>query len=179
MNTKMKKLLTPLLVLFTFHGFAQKNLTEKAQPIVEEGKRLYQSEMASWLGTDIFLEKYKNRENIGGYFSYAVNGTANCIFFSKAEVPKVIGTISFDSIYNPETAKVNLVERDFTELETEYYQIREIALDELNKNEGGFYKFYNSTRPNIVPLIHGKEKKVYILTAPQESGVVILATTTC
>ena len=32
---------------------------KKAQPIVEEGKLLYRSEMASWYGTDLFLANYK------------------------------------------------------------------------------------------------------------------------
>ena len=56
--------------------------------------------MASWYGTDLFLENYKNRDNIGGYFSYTDNDISKCIFFSKADNPKVIGTISFDSTYN-------------------------------------------------------------------------------
>ena len=71
--------------------------------------------MASWYGTDIFLEKFADRrENIGGYFSYTDNDVSKCIFFSKSETPKVIGTISFDSTYNVNTAKADGSERDFT-----------------------------------------------------------------
>lgn len=169
----MKKSLTIILTLLTVFAFGQKNPTEEAQPIVAEGKLLYKSEMASWYGTDLFLENYKDRENIGGYFSYSENDTAKCVFFSKADKPKVIGTISFDSTYEITKAKTDLTERDFTNTERDLYQIRNIALTELQTNEDGFFEFYQNTNPNIIPLINGKEKKVYILTGPQQSGVVI------
>lgn len=169
----MNKTLTIILTLITLSVFGQKNPTEEAQPIVAEGKLLYKSEMASWYGTDLFLEKYKNRENIGGYFSYTDNDIAKCVFFSKEEKPKIIGTISFDSTYNLEAAKTDLTERDFTQTENDFYQIRKIALEELNTNTDGLFKFYKNTNPNIIPLIIGQEKKVYILTGPQQSGVVI------
>jgi hypothetical protein len=89
----MNKILIALLTLINLTAFGQDNLTEQAKPIVEEGKRLYKSEMASWYGTDLFLESYKDKTNIGGYFSYADNTIATCVFYSKTDKPKVIGTI--------------------------------------------------------------------------------------
>src|SRR5689334_1332433 len=124
----MIRLISILFVLFSLNAFGQKNPTEQAQPIVVEGKRLYRSEMASWYGTDLFLENYKNRENIGGYFSYIDSSLAKCVFFSKADKPKIIGTISFDSSYNIKTATSDLNERDLTVIESELYEIRKIAL---------------------------------------------------
>src|SRR5690606_25151647 len=106
-TSQMKNTLTFLLILFTTTTFGQKKLTEKTQQIVAEGKLLYKSEMASWYGAELFLERYKQRENIGGYFSYTDNEISKCIFFSKAETPKVIGTISFDNTYNVKTAKID------------------------------------------------------------------------
>lgn len=169
----MNKILTIIFTLITLSVFGQKNPTEEAQPIVAEGKLLYKSEIASWYGTDLFLENYKDRENIGGYFSYTDKDIAKCVFFSKAENPEVIGTISFDSTYNVKTAKTDLTEREFTQTENDLFQIRKIALEELNTNADGLFKFYKNTNPNIIPLINGQEKKVYILTGPQQSGVVI------
>lgn len=78
----MNKVLTLLLLtLLAVTAFGQKSLTEKTEPVVTEGKLLYKSEMASWYGTDLFLEAYKQRENIGGYFSYTENEIAKCVFF--------------------------------------------------------------------------------------------------
>jgi len=64
----VKKILIIFLTFLTQTVFGQDNPTEQAKPIVDEGKRLYRSEMASWYGTDLFLERYKDRANIGGYF---------------------------------------------------------------------------------------------------------------
>lgn len=116
----MKIIFIVFLIITSLSVFAQETLTEKAQPIVREGKLLYQSEMASWYGTDLFLESYKQRENIGGYFSYIDNDIAKCLFFSKGENTKVIGTISFDSTYNIKTATVDLKKRQFTKTKMTY-----------------------------------------------------------
>lgn len=167
----MHKALTLLLTFFHLIVIGQTNPTEEAQPIVAEGKLLYRSEMASWYGTDLFLENYKTRENIGGYFSYLDNQIAKCIFYSKSEKPRVIGTISFDITYNVKTANVNLTEREFSTTENDLYEIRKLALNEINSDT--LFKSYNNTNLNLIPLINGKEKKVYVLTGPQQNGVVI------
>jgi hypothetical protein len=169
----MNKILTIIFALFTSSILAQNHLTKLAEPIVAEGKLLYKSEMASWYGTDLFLEKYKDKQNIGGYFSYVENEISKCIFFSKSDFPKVIGTISFDDTYNLKTAKIDLVERDFTEYEYDIYQIRKLALSEINTDKT-LFKHYENSNLNLIPLIQGKEKKVYVLTGPKQSGVVLL-----
>lgn len=167
----MKRITIILLTLLNQSAFGQDNPTKQAKPIVDEGKRLYKSEIASWYGTDLFLEKYKDRANIGGYFSYSDNDIAKCIFFSKADKPKVIGTISFDSTYNTKTANTDLTERDFTTNETDIYEIRKIALSTINSDT--LFKRYKNINLNLIPLIYGGEKKVYVLTGPEQNGVVI------
>lgn len=163
-----------LVLIFTIlsvHVLGQDDPTEAAQPIVAEGKLLYKSEMASWYGTDLFLEKYKDRSAIGGYFSYQDQDLSKCIFFSRTEKPRVIGTISFDSTYNLQTAIVDMSERDFSKTEQDLYAIRNLALAEVNSDT--LFKVYENTNLNLIPLINGQEKKVYILTGPKNSGVVI------
>ena len=167
----MTRITTILLTLLSLNVFGQDNPTEQSKPIVEEGKRLYKSEMASWYGTDIFLESYKDRANVGGYFSYSDGDFAKCIFFSKSDKPKVIGTISFDSTYNTKTAKADLTERDFTTIESDLFTIRKIALTTINSDT--LFKTYKNTNLNLIPIINNGEKKVYVLTGPKENGVVI------
>jgi hypothetical protein len=168
----MNKSLTIIFTLFTLIAVAQKDPNKEAAPIVVEGKLLYKSEMASWYGTDLFLEKYKNQQNIGGYFSYTEKEVSKCIFFSKSDQPKVIGTISFDSTYNLRTATIDLVERDFTSYENDIYQIRKLALTEINADRT-LFKNYENANLNLIPLIDGKDKKVYVLTGPNKNGVVL------
>ena len=141
------------------------------QTIVEEGKTLYRLEMAAWNGTDLFLEKYQDTDRVGGYLSYPEDRHTKCIFFSRADTSTILGTITFDSTFAVQQAKVNLEERSFTDLEKDLYDIRQQALAELNKDT--LFKFYKNTSLNLIPLIRNKEKKVYILTGPQVSGVVI------
>jgi hypothetical protein len=128
--------------------------------------------MASWYGTDIFLEKYKDKANVGGYFSYTIDEISKCIFFSKADKPKVIGTISFDSSFSTQSAKVDLTERDFSSDENGLYAIRKVALGRIKADT--LFRRYNNTDLNIIPLIYANERKVYVLTGPKQSGVVIL-----
>ncbi|RZK01425.1 MAG: hypothetical protein EOO46_20335 [Flavobacterium sp.] len=167
----MKRLVIIAFLLAAASSFGQSKIEKLTKPIIEEGKKLYKSEMASSYGSDIFLEKYKEREKIGGYFSYTENATSKCIFFSKGEQPKVIGTMSFDDTFNLRTAKAELSERDFTELEFELYTLRTKAMQALNSDT--IFKQYKKTNLNLVPLISNGEKKVYVLTAPKEVNVMI------
>ncbi|MBF9238310.1 hypothetical protein I2I05_12970 [Hymenobacter sp. BT683] len=158
-------------LIISFSAFGQSKTDKLTQPIVAQGKRLYQSEMASWYGTDIFLEHHKNRADIGGYFSYPTKSGATCIFFSKATAPVVIGTIAFDSTYNVKTAQVWLKERVFTTEEANLFAIRDNALKTIEGDT--LFKTYKNTNLNIIPLITGREKTVYVLTGPKQNGVVI------
>jgi len=169
----MKSITLILLTLFiTLSCISQDSIELKTQPIVNEGKQLYKSEMASWYGTDLFLEKFKDRQKIGGYFSYVEENIAKCIFFSKTDNPKVIGTISFDSSYNIQTAVVSMLERDFSEIEYTLFKIRSNALSTINSDT--LFKTYPNTSLNLIPIVWNNEKKVYVLTGPQNSGVVII-----
>lgn len=170
----MKHILGALLMLMsTAQVFAQKNPTEEAQPIVQEGKQLFKSELASWIGTDLFLAEYKNRQNIGGYFSYTENDSAICVFFSRSEPIKIIGTIRFDSTLAPGTVVVSIEERDFSANETAYFKLRNAGIAVIDENKDDFFQFYKGTNFNVIPLITETERKMYVLTAPTASGVVL------
>lgn len=127
--------------------------------------------MASWYGTDVFVEQYKNRANIGGYFSYVENNVPKCVFFSKEENARVIGTVSFDETYDTKTAKTQLTERTFSDVESELYIIRKKALTAMEHDT--IFKTYKGTNLNLVPIITNGEKKVYVLTGPTKNGEVI------
>src|SRR4051812_32809352 len=131
----MKKIFILLnLLIASVTLFGQHDLGKIADSLVAEGLRLYKSEMASWYGTDLFLKNYKNMENVGGYFSYADNDSAKCIFFSKGDTPKVIGTITFDASYNVKRAQVDVNERDFSNDENALYLNRAAALTAIKSD---------------------------------------------
>ncbi len=78
----MKKSSLFILAFFILaNSYSQKN--KKEQAIVDEGKKLYRLEMASWYGTDMFLERFPEKQTrIGGYFSYEEKEIVKCLFFT-------------------------------------------------------------------------------------------------
>lgn len=160
-----------LITLFGLNCLGQSKIDKQTAAIIEEGKMLYQSEMASWYGSDIFMEKYSERQKIGGYLSYTENEISTCIFYSKEENPKVLGTISFDKTFKIETAKTDLVERELSKNELGLYKIRTEALKIISTDT--LYKTYKNTNLNLIPIITKKEKKVFVLTGPQNNGVML------
>ncbi|MGX5686142.1 hypothetical protein ACWKWW_16470 [Chryseobacterium cucumeris] len=163
----MKFCLTIVLALLGVYISAQ-DLEKISKDVTDEGIALYRSEMASWYGTDVVREHYKNMENIGGYFSY-LDDVPKCIFFSKQN--KVVATVSFPTNYNPANAKIDLSERDFTSVEKDYFTIRQKALDRISNDT--IFKQYNNTNFNLVPIIKKNSKKVYVLTGPSVNNVVV------
>ncbi|ENA1795438.1 hypothetical protein ABF176_002281 [Flavobacterium psychrophilum] len=168
MNKVLSILASIIICQITFGQSKTDKITSK---IIEEGKMLYKSEMASWYGTDIFIEKYKEKEKIGGYLSYSENEISRCIFYSKGEKPKIIGTMDFDITFKIENAKTDLSERELTKTEFDLYEIKNAALQIINSDT--IFKRYNNTNFNLIPIINGKEKKVYVLTGPKKNGVII------
>lgn len=168
----MKKIINFFaIILICQITFGQSKTDKITSKIIEEGKILYKSEMASWYGTDIFIEKYKDKEKIGGYLSYSENEISRCIFYSKDEIPKVIGTMDFDLTFKVENAKTDLKERELTKTEFDLYEIKKTALEIINSDT--IFKRYNNTNLNLIPIINGKEKKVYVLTGPKNNGIII------
>jgi len=164
-----------LLPVLTAAAQDLKNTEQITSNIVKEGKQLYSSEMASWYGTDIFLEKFPaRRQNLSGYFSYPNNdnGLINCVFFSKNETPQVLATITFDSTYNVHTAQIDSVKRPFNAYEKDIYTIRSIAKEEIQRDTA-LFRGYRNIRLNLIPMISNGEKKVYVLSGPEVSNVVI------
>ena len=160
-----------LIILSCQITFGQSKTEKVTSKIVDEGKMLYKSEMASWYGTDIFIEKYKEREKIGGYLSYSENDISKCIFFSKGEKPKVIGTMDFDLTFKIENAKTDLNERELTKNENDLFEMRTLALKIINSDT--IFKRYENSNLNLIPIINGKDKKVYVLSGPKKNGVMI------
>lgn len=166
----MRKVLTVIMTLaLGTHSFGQ---SKEEKEIINEATKLYKTEMASWYGTDIFLEKFNDKQQTtGGYFSYIADSKAVCVFFSRGDNPKIIGTFTFDSTYNVNTAIVDGQEREPTKKEMDLLIIRQAALAAFSTDT--LFKTYEDMNPNFIPLDDEKGKRVYILTGPQKQGIVV------
>ena len=169
----MKRIFTLFVnLIIATNSFGQDN-SSKNYAIYEEGKKLYRSEMASWYGTDVFLEKFREKQaDIGGYVSYTENNISKCVFVGKGEHPKVIGTVSFDHTYNIDSANIDSMVRELTANEFDLFAIRSKTLVEIDSDK--LFKIYENTGLNVIPLIDNGEKKVYVLIGPKNTGEVIL-----
>jgi len=159
----MRKIIILFLLLSHLQLLAQ-DPQKLVKPIIEEGKKLYRSEMASWHGTDLFLEQYQDHNNIGGYFSYEENNNIKCIFFSNESAPKIIGTIVFDATFKHDKAIVYLEERAFNKIEKRVFDLRQAGLNAIKQDT--LFKYYQNINFNIIPLVGKNESKVYVLSGP-------------
>jgi len=166
----MNKILFSVL-LFSIIVNAQDKFEKIAKPIVTEGKMLYHSEMSSWYGTDLFLEKFKDQSKIGGYFSYSENDLTKCIFVSRENNSKAIGTITFDNSFDTKKATTDLNERNLTDTELKYLNLRKKAIEVISNDT--LFKQYENMNLNIIPILNNGTKKVYVLSGPKKNGVVI------
>ena len=161
-----------VIIILSTLLFINNDLGQTKEDILAEAYLLYNSEKASWNGTDIFLEKFPEKRNlIGGYLSYTEDNLHSCVFFDKAENPNLLAKITFKDDFNIEQVKIDTVSRKLNVIEKDLFTIRKIALNEINQDT--LFKRYNNTNLNPIPIITSQEKKVFVLTGAQVSGVVI------
>lgn len=167
----MKYFISLLLSIFLWQGLYGQHGEERE--IVEEGVMLYKTERASWIGTDIFLERFSNkRVNSGGYFSYVENEKSVCVFLSKGDNPKIISMFVFDTSFSISNSMIDTFERELSVKERDLFLIRKVALKELKSDT--LFKFYKDMSPNIIPISDENGKRVYIVTGPTKSGILVL-----
>lgn len=169
----MRKTLLICLILFNVIAYGQDKKTAK---ILEEGKLLYRLEKASWYGSDDMLARFLSKiDSVGGYVSY--EGSDKKIytaFFSKFDPERILVRYQFDNVPQVEPINIDSLNTNSTQLEKDLIAINQDARKKVYENKDLFFTFYENTSFNFIPLIKNKEKKVYVLTAPQETGVVII-----
>ena len=170
---KMEKLLLLVFTLFSLSIFSQNKQTDK---ILDEGKLLYRLEKGSWYGTDDMLERFTTKkDSVGGYLSYETSDKKiKTIFFSRFDPNRILIRYLFDEKPNSEFVSIDTLNQNATELEKNLILIRQDARNRASVNEDEFFSFYENTSLNFIPVINGKERKVYVLTGPQISGVVLI-----
>ncbi len=160
------------LLFFTSLGFSQER---KIDHILEEGQLLFRLEKGSWYGTDDMMARFATKkDSLGGYLSYETSEhKINTIFFGRFDPDRVLIRYTFDSVPKPEPIKIDTLNYAASSLEKSLIQIREDAMKRTYANEDKFFRFYENTAFNFIPLIQGKKKSVFILTA-SETGETLL-----
>lgn len=148
--------------------------TPPTEAILAEGLRLYQSERSSWVATDLMLATTIDRSQIGGYLSYFEGDSVRTIFWAH-EAAGAVGTPLLASYTFPrqdvrvETANFRPLTH-FTTHEAQLFRIRQAAMAELNSGKKD-YTLQPKTSLNLALVEEARETKVYVLTGPEESGI--------
>ncbi|MEJ6792633.1 MAG: hypothetical protein QNK89_07890 [Lacinutrix sp.] len=170
----MKKIILLILVFISFNMYSQN--TKQVDEILNEGKLLYRLEKGSWYGTDDFLTRFSDKkDSIGGYLSYEnKESKINTIFYSRFNNSKILVRYTFDSLTQTKPIKVDVTNLKILDLEKDLIALRKDAQNRAAKNTDSFFSFYNNTVLNFIPVITEKERKVFVITGPQISGIVLL-----
>ncbi|RZL16159.1 MAG: hypothetical protein EOO62_02060 [Hymenobacter sp.] len=149
--------------------------TPPTAAILADGLSLYQLERASWVATDLMLATTIDRAQIGGYLSYLDGDSVRTIFWAH-EAGGNVGSPLLASYAFPrrdvrvETANFRPA-GTFNAHEAKLFTIRIAAKAELNAPEKGYVTPPNSSL-NLAFLEDKNETRVYVLTGPEESGIV-------
>ena len=163
-----KKEFITVLLLILFKIVSGQN--SEISDAVKEGYLLFRLESASWITSDTLGIKYPlYKSKGGGYLSYEVSDTEKTIIWDKDDHNKILVTINYTNNFHDKT--VQLKERKTNKIEDYLVKIRIDALERLNG--GDFFKHYNKTSFNIIPVLHKDKGIIYIITATADKGVVI------
>lgn len=169
--------LFPLLAAVLFAGTAEAQSREKidqtAAEILQEGLALYQSERASWVGTDLLQASGADMSQVGGYVSYPVGADSmRCVFFRKS-TPNAALQVFYG--YDFPRAAITMAtgrvfaSRNATATEQRLFAIWQRAREEMvsHKKLGTPYQLPAGTNLNVALLDKGSEVLAYILTGPK------------
>ncbi len=167
-----KIVIAVVLSVMAVHASARENVGK----ILAEGKQLYRLERASWHGTDALLEMFPEKlEQIGGQLSYLdEKGRAVNIFWRKGDPSQILARLCFETPLHTIPSAIDTLNTVANPLERDLIEIREDARRTLTENEDGFFSFYQNTSSNLIPLIDGGRRMVFIVAAPRDNGVVLL-----
>jgi len=169
----MKRFFVSFAVVLTMTTFS---FGQKTDELLEEGKLLYRLEKASWYGSDFFYEHFQHkREIVGGYLSYLnENNQVINIFFEKDNPSRILVRFEFDSLPQTNPIIIDTINTMATEQEIELITIRQDAIQKISENKNRFFRFYENTSYNFIPLIRNEIKQVFILTSTQVPNIIII-----
>lgn len=163
-----------LFILFAFVMLSISSYSKEPDPraVLAEGKLLYHLEKASWFATDDYLVRFAHKiEQGGGYVSYQTHeGFINTVFFDKNDPDKLQVRYTFDISPKPIPLIIDSVDMDVTMIEKDLIALRQDA----SKIASYACTIYKNTSMNFIPVISEKERKVYILTASENKGILLL-----
>lgn len=160
------------LLFYIILGTAQNKETDQA---LEEGKKLYRLEKASWYSVDDFLERFKSKQDsIAGYLSYFNDqGNVITIFYGR-DTSQILVRYEYENLPTRKPILIDTRNRTPEVIESVLIELRQDAKKRVAANPNGFYKTYDETFLSYIPIFHDNDKKVYVMTASKKKGVIMM-----
>ena len=164
--------------LVCFAIFAQKkqppiDLHKTETAILEEGRKLYQLQMATTLGLEAFLQLPKDVvDSAAGYFAFREGKFYKCVFYNNLYNADIISTILFDSAFNKVRTAISNTLRPMTNNERDLYFMRIRTMDEIKKDTS-LFKLYTTTTTIVLPIIDNNDRRVFVLTKSDDPATVL------
>jgi hypothetical protein len=171
----MKSLIIILLLVGNILCFAD-DVQERANEKLKLGLNLYHTEKSSWISSDLLTEKYMAfRSLVGGYVSYkGEKDYVYTLFYSKGDDKSPVIRFRFDTSFDKSNPVVETKDLTMNELEIKLIKLREIAAKEIFSDNDSLFQYYKETRYNLIPIEYNDSLYVYVLTAPLETGYLII-----
>ena len=141
------------------------------EAIFDEAMELFHLEMAAWQSTDAVLTQEANGQS-DGYLSYRDGDSLRTIFYASADPAQVVVEVALDAQADLTTLRMQARPRASTPQERTLITMRENLLDVCKADTKDFFKLYKNTGMNIL-LLPGPQPIAYMLTAPNEPGVML------
>lgn len=153
--------------------FAQDELPREAAEALRIGRLLYRSEFASWNASDLFMERFAHKRGPdGGYLSYAHGDSTTCLFFGGSTEPHTVVRFTYDRSMSNSAVSIDSITGPLTAEEQLLWGMRRAALEEIRSKD--LFQMYEHMNFNLVPLVDGEKRLVYVISGPTQNGVILL-----
>ena len=152
---------------------AQDDLPREAAEAVRIGRLLYRSELASWNASDLFMQRFAHkRETGGGYLSYAHGDSTTCLFFVGGTEPRSVLSFTYGHEFRNSEVAVDSTSGPLSEAELVLWGMRQAAMEVVRSKD--LFQMYEHMNFNLIPLIDGEKRMVYVISGPTQNGVILI-----
>ena len=165
-----------LIFLFVCTRLFSSNTDDTCKALLAEGKLLYHLEKASWYATDFYRDHINDGKHpMGGYVSYlGKDEHVITVIIDRTDSSKVLARLTFAALATPTPAIIDVENKTATPLELDLITLRQDAIRQIQFDQSRFFYFNNDFSLNLIPLIQGESRRVFIIPGSHSNNVLYL-----
>ena len=139
-------------------------LQSELKPVLEEGKKIFQVEMAGRIAEKWFKPKYNGQDKLSGWVAYPDGDGMRVTFYTSRDKNPVLASVMVNKSMEDSTLQGEWNARALLPVEDELIQARKAAVKVCE--DSAAFPLPEGTRFVFIPLKGDAEDMVYILTEP-------------